>query len=124
MSAHENFATMKARAHAEEAGANFSPEQREILRAIQLQGGITSILTERAGWTVNGCPRPELAELVRRRVVAPRVLTAQPLRVVWQLRTLAGVAHNESRIASEASRLKLREHAPGGFRLDLRKGIK
>jgi hypothetical protein len=120
----EGFAQMTARAHAEIAGGNFSPEQKEILRAIELQGGITSALTEKNGWTVFGCPRPELADLVRRRIVAPRVLTAQPLRVVWQLRTLAGVAHNEARIASEASRLKLRDYAPGGFRLELRRELR
>ena len=116
----ESMASMMQRANVEEQGENFSPEQREILRAMELQGGITSILTEKNGWTVNGCPRGDLADLVRRRVVAPRVLTTQPLRVVWQRRTVAGIAANESRIAKEARRLKLKEYAPGGFQLKLR----
>lgn len=99
--------------------------QQEIIRAIELHGGITPIMTDYHGWTFKGNPKPEFNQLIREyRIVAPRVLTSQPLRVVWQFRNTA--AHNPTlaKIASEATRLKMKEYAPGGFILELRKELK
>ena len=103
----------------------FTRMQVEILRAIYLHGGVTSEMTNRHGWTSHGgLPKPEFAELIERMIVAPRVLTAHPLRVVWQLRNTKSHAATLSRIEKESRRLKLKEHAPGGFRLTLRKELR
>lgn len=103
----------------------FTNMQREILRAIELHGGITPVMTDANGWTFKGNPRPEFNQLIRDyKLVAPRVLTSQPLRVVWQMRATASHAPTLAKIASEVTRLKLKEYAPGGFMLELRKELK
>lgn len=101
----------------------FTPMQREILRAIELHGGVTSEMTERHGWTRRSIPAPEMWALIERKIVAPRVLTSQPLRVVYQLKAQAFSRQNDARIAKEARRLKLKEYAPGGFALSLRREL-
>lgn len=95
-----------------------TPMQKEILRAIELHGGITPVMTDPNGWTRQGQPLPEFQALIREmRIVAPRVLTSQPLRIVWQFRSEATRKETLAKIASEASRLKMKEYAPGGFQL-------
>lgn len=94
------------------------PEQRAILDYLARYGGITVETSEREGWTWrHGLPRPALRELITRRIVAPRVLTSIPLRVVWQLRERARDRATLDQIAREAHRLRLKEYAQGGFRL-------
>jgi hypothetical protein len=56
-------------------------------------------------------------------VLAPRVLTSQPLRVVYQYRDKAKNAATLARIEKETRRLGLREYAPGGFQLKVRKEL-
>jgi len=94
------------------------PEQRAILDYLARYGGVTVDRTEREGWTWrHGLPRRALRELIARRIVAPRVLTSQPLRVVWQLRERANDRATLEAIHAEAQRWRLREYAPGGFQL-------
>ena len=114
--------TRQAQTH--EQTNNFSADEREVLRAVELHGGITEEMTNRHGWTRQGAPLGPLRSLVQKRVIAPRVLTSQPLRIVWQMRTLAHAKHNDAKIQSEASRLRLKEHARGGFQLTLRKELR
>lgn len=104
----------------------FTNMQKEILRALQLHGGITQIMAEKHGWCNKwGMPHGEFNQLIREyKVVAPRVLTSQPLRVVWQLRETASDKNILDSIRKEADRLKLKEFAPGGFQLTLRPGLK
>lgn len=93
-------------------------EQRAILDYLHRFGGFTVETAEREGWTWrHGLPRPALRELITRRIVAPRVLTSIPLRVVWQLRDRAHHGPTLAQIEREASRLRLKEYAQGGFRL-------
>lgn len=93
--------------------------QREILRAIELHGGITPIMASEHGWlNCHGLPHKEFTQLIHEyRIVAPRVLTSQPLRLVWQLRQNATHKETLTKIEREASRLKMKEFAPGGFQL-------
>ena len=97
-----------------------TPMQQEILRAIELHGGVTSLMTEKNGWTRNGHPTPDMAALVRARIIAPRILTSQPISVVWQLRSTASHKPTLARIEQEARRLGIKEYAPGGFQLTTR----
>lgn len=101
---------------------NYTPLQREVLRAIELHGGLTADMANRAGFlNCHGMPVPEFQQLIHQyRVVAPRVLTSQPLRIVWQMRVKASDNNTLSMIEREAGRQKLKEYAPGGFRLELR----
>lgn len=104
---------------------NLTPMQREILRAIQLHGGITPEITDRNGWTRKGQPTTEFFQLIREhKLVAPRVLTSIPLRIVWQMRDQANHKETLAKIEREACRLNFREWAVGGFRLITRKGIR
>lgn len=99
----------------------FTHLQREIFRAITLHGGIDAPMAERFGFTKGGVPCEEMQVLVNDlKIIAPRVLTSMPLRVVWQFRDKA--THNETlaKIARQASRLNQREYAKGGFQLTLR----
>ncbi len=99
--------------------------QTEILRAIELHGGITPEMTERHGWTTRGgMPVQEFTELIDRLIVAPRVLTSQPLRIVWQLRDKGAHKATLAKIEKESRRLKQKEYAPGGFQLTLRKELR
>lgn len=94
------------------------PEERRILDYLERYGGVTVDRTEREGWTWrHGLPRAPLRRLIQLRIVAPRVLTSQPLRVVWQLREKAHDRATLEAIHAEAQRWRLREYAPGGFRL-------
>lgn len=104
----------------------YTKMQKEILRAIELHGGITPITAQKYGWlNCHGMPMPEFQELVRvHRVVAPRVLTSQPLRMVWQMREKHSDKNTLAMIEKEANRLKMKEYAPGGFRLDVRPELK
>jgi len=98
--------------------------QYEILRAIWHQGGITAATCEEHGFTRKGLPQPALRELINLKIVAPRVLTSQPLRVVFQLRATAFNRNVDMQIAHEARRLRLKEHADGGFSLELRRELR
>ena len=105
-------------------GKPFTAMQHEILRAVELHGGITSEMTNRHGWTTHGgLPCAEFRELIDRLILAPRVLTSQPLRVVYQYRDKAKHSATLTRIEKETRRLGLREYAPGGFQLRLRKEL-
>lgn len=99
-------------------------QQYEILRAIWHQGGITSATCEAHGFTRKGLPQPALRDLITHKIVAPRVLTSQPLRVVFQMRASAFNRNVDMQIAHEARRLRLKEHADGGFSLELRREIR
>lgn len=98
---------------------NFTSMQKEIIRAINLHGGITPELTERHGWTTRGgLPTKEFQQLINPyKVVAPRVLTSIPLKIVWQFRNDATKKETLAKIEREARRLGLKEHAVGGFQL-------
>lgn len=100
--------------------------QKEILRAIELHGGITPVTASAHGWINNhGMPLPEFNQLIREyRIVAPRVLTSQPLRIVWQMRVKHSDTNTLSMIEREANRLKMKEYAPGGFQLKVRPGLR
>lgn len=91
--------------------------QREILAACGKDGGITAITAEKNGWTHRSMPTPDMRELINRRIIAPRVLTSQPLRIVWQLRDTAKDKNTLHRIEQLASKFKMKEYAPGGFKL-------
>lgn len=101
-------------------------KQHEILRAIQLHGGITQQTTEREGFTSRGLPCAEMRELIMKRIVAPRILTSVPLTVVWQLKQTVFNRQIDDMILREASRLKIKEFAQDreGLRLDVRKELK
>lgn len=105
---------------------NFTPMQKEILRAIELHGGITPVTARAHGWlTSHGLPMPEFNQLIREyRIVAPRVLTSQPLRIVWQMRVKHSHKETLAKIEREANRLKMKEFAPGGFQLEVRRELK
>lgn len=95
--------------------------QREILRAMELHGGLTSAFANRQGFlNCHGLPKPEFLELIQKRIVAPRVLTSQPLSIVWQIRDLAAHKETLAKIEKEAISQKIKEYAPGGFKLELR----
>lgn len=110
---------------------NFTHMQKEILRAIAIHGGITPEMTNRHGWTTHGgLPTSEMNQLIREyRIVAPRVLTSQPLRIVWQFRKDASNKEVLAKIEKEAQRLGMKEYAKdnafhkGGFQLTLRKEL-
>jgi len=98
---------------------NLTPMQKEICRAIEMQGGITPVLTDKHGWTNKGLPLPEFNQLISQyKIVAPRVLTSIPLRIVWQFRNEATRKETLGKIAREAEKLKLKEYAEGGFMLN------
>lgn len=99
-------------------------ERNEILIAIDLHGGITPEMTNRHGWTNRGLPVGELRKLIDEKIVAPRVLTSHPLRVVFQRRATASHAPTLAKIESESRRLGLKEYAEGGFQLTLRPELK
>lgn len=103
----------------------FTPNnnQKEILRAIQLHGGITDEMTNRHGWTRRGLPLEDLRQLIDYNIVNPQPLSQVPLRVVWRLTQDALNSNVVQKILSEASRLRLKEYAPGGLRLDLRREV-
>lgn len=99
-------------------GVQLSPMQKEIVRACQIQGGLTGAQADKNGWTVRGMPTGPMQELVRvHRILAPRVLTSQPLRIVWQMRELKTDKETLAKIEKEANRLGYKEYALGGFRL-------
>ena len=99
----------------------FSPMQREIVRAIELQGGITSGIAERNGWTLRGQPVSDFKELVYvMKIVAPRVQTSIPLTLVWQFRSEATKKDTLAKIEKQARLLGIKEYAPGGFQLTTR----
>lgn len=95
--------------------AELDPEERQILRYIELQGAVTGEIAERNGWTHRGLPQPPLARLVERGIVAPRCLTSWPVRISWELRAATRDPQTLDRIRREASRLRLRDYAPGGL---------
>lgn len=100
--------------------------QREILRYIDLHGGLTAPQAAKNGFlNCHGMPLPEFQDLIRKHnIVAPRVLTSQPLRVIWQLRDLHSHKNTLAKIEREAGRQNLKEYAPGGFQLTVRPGLK
>ena len=98
--------------------------QKEILRAIEMHGGITPVTSDENGWTRRGMPTSEMRVLIDTKVIAPRVLTSHPLRIVWQMYREAVKKETLHKIEKEAKRLRMKEHAPGGFKLDLRKELK
>lgn len=105
----------------------FSPEQREIMRAIELQGSIRPPQAQKNGWThahQSGLPKEALRNLIARKIVAPRVETSQPLKMLWQLRSEADRPDVLAKIAAEASRLKVKEYAEGGYKLELRRELR
>ncbi len=105
----------------------FSPEQRDILRAIQLQGSIRPDMAVRCGWTwphQSGLPKEALRNLIERKIVAPRIETSQPLKMLWQLRDLGDDPATLARIAAEARKLKVKEYAEGGYKLELRRELR
>lgn len=103
------------------ASKPLSAVQREILHAIDLHGGLTQPMANRHGWlTHGGLPIAELLELIDRMIVAPRVLTSQPLTVVWQRREKAQHKATLAQIEMTARGERLKEYAPGGFELRVR----
>lgn len=96
--------------------------QREILRYISLHGGMTAPQASEKGFlNCHGQPLPEFQALIRtHKMVAPRVLTSQPLRIVWQMRDLHSHGETLAKIERETVRQKLKEYAPGGFQLTVR----
>lgn len=98
---------------------NFTHMQKEILRAIEIQGGITQTFAAKNGWVNKfGIPNKEFNVLIHDlRIVAPRVLTSVPLRVVWQMRVKRNDNETLAKIEREASKLNFKEYAPGGFKL-------
>ncbi len=101
-----------------------TPMQREILRALEIHGGITPIMSDANGWTRRGMPVPEMRMLIDTKVISPRVLTSQPLKIVWQLRAKGAHKPTLAKIEQEAKRLRMKEYATGGFRLTLREELK
>jgi hypothetical protein len=79
----------------------------EIVAFLQRFGACDSERAEREGWTQRGLPGEALRSLIARRIVAPRVLTSYPLRVVWELRRTAHTP--EQRAAVERLRRQLRD---------------
>ena len=109
---------------------NLTRMQKEILRAIELHGGIGAEMGSKHGWlTRGGLPVTEFRQLIDPPhmgglyLVAPRVATSQPLKVVWQLRNTATHQATLAKIASEMGRLGYKEHAPGGLELKPRKDL-
>lgn len=98
--------------------------QHEILRALWHAGGIDATMAEKRGFTIRGQPTREMREMIAKKIIAPRVMTSVPLTLIWQLRSTAHDRHNDQKIANEAARLKIREYAPGGFQLLLRKVLR
>lgn len=93
--------------------------QIEIIKAIELLGGITSDISEKYGWTTRGgLPTAQFQQLIREyRIVAPRVLTSIPLRVIWQFRETHKNVNNNILIEKTINRAKIKEYAKGGFKL-------
>lgn len=102
----------------------FTTDEKNVLRALELHGGITAAVASRHGWlSEHGVPVGPLRSLTDKRVVAPRVLTSYPLTVVWQLRKDHSTAHVLSQIERETRRQNIKEYAAGGFQLHTRKDI-
>lgn len=100
-------------------------DEQEVLRAIDLHGGITAKLATRHGWVnEHGAVLGPLRSLTDKRIVAPRVLTSVPLNVVWQRRETAAHTATLSQIKQTADKQGIKEYAPGGFELKLRKDYK
>ena len=96
---------------------NLSTDERELITYISRYGGLLAPDAERHGWTVRGLPTAPLRALIARRIVAPRVLTSQPLRVVWQLRATWRSPETLTHLSSQLGRAGVREYAPGGLHL-------
>lgn len=100
-------------------------DQKQVIRAIELHGGITAEMTSRHGWTnAQGVPVGPLRELIDLRIVAPRILTSYPLKATFELREKARDRETHDKIRREAARLGIKEYAPGGFRIHTSEGRK
>lgn len=84
-------------------------EQRTIVDYLKRFGACDAVRAETEGWTRRGLPAEPLRALINARVVAPRVLTSYPLRVMWELKATAHTKQQAE--ARQRLREKLREFA-------------
>lgn len=91
-------------------------EKEAIVDYIAARGGLLSEEATKHGWAKNGLPLAALRELITERIVAPRVLTSIPLRVVWQLRQDHRAPAVLERLGRLCAEFKIKDGA-GGLKL-------
>jgi len=90
--------------------ALFPPDERKILQYLDRFGALPQARAEREGWTIGGLPTEPLRNLIRLRIVAPRVLTSYPLRCSWELRHGANTPERAAARAKMQEEYGLREY--------------